>query len=49
MADHERIMRTRLVPDIWSPATGELSASLKLKRKTVEEKYKSLIESVYPK
>ena len=49
MAEHERIMKTQIVSDEWSPATGELSASLKLKRKSVEQKYQKLIESVYRK
>ncbi len=49
LAEHERIMKPQLVHDIWSPTTGELSASLKLKRKSVEEKYRQRIESVYQK
>lgn len=49
LSEHERIMKTRIVPDSWSPDTGELSASLKLKRKVVENKYSELIESVYKK
>lgn len=49
MAEHERIMKTQIVSDEWSPITGELSASLKLKRKSVEQKYQKLIESVYRK
>ncbi len=49
LSDWERISRFRIVPDDWSPATGELSASLKLKRKVVASKYPELLESIYKK
>ena len=49
LAEYERIIRFRLVPDEWSPNTGELSASLKLKRKVVESKYRELLEVIYGK
>ncbi len=45
----ERISRFKLVPDEWSPATGELSPTLKLKRKNIEEKYIKLLEQIYIK
>ncbi|MEA3462518.1 MAG: AMP-binding protein [Bacteroidota bacterium] len=45
--DWERLKRVRIVPDDWSPATGELSASLKLKRKVVVSRYEKLLESIY--
>jgi long-chain acyl-CoA synthetase len=45
----ERINRFRLVHDEWSPASGELSPTLKLRRRFIQEKYQSLIEQVYPK
>lgn len=45
----ERINRFRLVKDEWSPATGELSATLKLRRKFIHEKYSSVVEQVYNK
>ncbi|MBK7626555.1 MAG: long-chain fatty acid--CoA ligase [Bacteroidales bacterium] len=45
----ERINRFRLVPDEWSPATGELSPTLKLKRKFISDKYKKLLDQVYMK
>ena len=46
-SDFEKIVRFRLVPDEWSPATGELSATLKLKRNFVTQKYQSLIDQIY--
>lgn len=45
----ERIIRFKLVPDEWSPASGELSPTLKLKRQFISEKYKSLMDQVYRK
>ena len=45
----ERINRFKLVPDEWSPATGELSPTLKLRRKNIEEKYIKLLEQIYIK
>jgi len=43
----EQIKRFRLVADEWSSATGELSPTLKLKRKTLQEKYQLLIAEIY--
>ncbi len=47
LSEPERILRFRIVADEWSPLTGELSASLKLKRKALESKYKELLEGIY--
>ena len=47
LMEWERIKRFRMVPDDWSPATGELSASLKLKRKVVADRYASLLDAIY--
>ncbi len=44
---HEQIKRFRLVPDPWSPQTGELSPTLKLRRRVVYEKYSEILESIY--
>jgi long-chain acyl-CoA synthetase len=45
----ERITRFRLVPDEWTPATGELSPTLKLRRLFINEKYQKLLDQVYRK
>lgn len=45
----ERVNRYRLVKDEWTPATGELSPTLKLKRQFIHDKYKSLISQIYMK
>jgi len=47
LMDWERIKRFRIVTEDWSPATGELSASLKLKRKVVADRYAELLEAIY--
>jgi long-chain acyl-CoA synthetase len=47
LSEWEKIIRVRIVPDEWSTATGELSASLKLKRKVLEAKYKEILDGVY--
>lgn len=49
LSDWERINRFRIVTDEWSPVSGELSASLKLKRKVVLDKYPELLDSIYRK
>jgi len=47
LGQHEEIKRFRLITDLWSPQTGELSQTLKLKRKIIEAKYKDLIEEIF--
>lgn len=42
-----RIRAFRLVPDEWSPENGELSPTLKLKRKVILYRYASLIKDMY--
>jgi len=45
----EKILRFKLVSDEWTPETGELSPTLKLKRKFIGNKYKDLLQEVYIK
>ena len=47
LGQHEEIKRFRLVSDSWSPLSGELSQTLKLKRKFIEAKYKNIIEEIF--
>ncbi|RLD53223.1 MAG: long-chain fatty acid--CoA ligase [Bacteroidetes bacterium] len=49
VSDFEKIKRFKLIPDEWSPASGELSPTLKLKRKFIAAKYQSLIDEIYIK
>jgi long-chain acyl-CoA synthetase len=44
---HEHIKRFRLVPDQWDSKTGELSPTLKLRRKIIYDKYQAILESIY--
>jgi long-chain acyl-CoA synthetase len=47
LSDHEKIKRFRLVADEWTAATGELSPTLKLKRKVLYEKYSAIISEIF--
>ncbi len=47
LAQFERINTFRLVCDEWTPATGELSPTLKKKRYFLEEKYDELIKEMF--
>jgi long-chain acyl-CoA synthetase len=47
LGEHERIKRFRLVAEEWTPQTGELSPTLKLKRKVLSEHYSQLIEEIF--
>lgn len=44
---HEKIKRIRLVAEQWSPDTGELSPTLKLRRRVIYERYNALLEEIY--
>jgi long-chain acyl-CoA synthetase len=45
---HETIKRVTVVPEEWNVDSGELTPSMKLKRRVIVEKYKSEIEAMYP-
>ena len=47
LAAHEQVKCIRLVTDEWSPATGELSATLKLKRNVLMKKYHAIVDEIY--
>ena len=47
LGEHEQIKKFRLVTEEWTPQTGELSPTLKLKRNLVAKNYKDLIEDIY--
>ena len=49
LAGFEQIKKFKIVPDEWSPFSGELSPTLKLKRKVLNDKYKSIIDQIYQK
>jgi long-chain acyl-CoA synthetase len=43
----EKIKKVELTPEVWSIGGGELTPTLKLKRKQVLEKYKDLYKKIY--
>ena len=43
----EQVKKFVVVPDAWTPESGEITPSLKLKRRVVLEKYGQAIESMY--
>jgi long-chain acyl-CoA synthetase len=47
LAQFERMKKVILVPDEFSIASGELTPSLKLKRRVVEQKYADVIDEMY--
>lgn len=46
-AKFEKIKQFRLTPDVWSITGGELTPTLKLRRKVIMEKYKTLVNDIY--
>jgi long-chain acyl-CoA synthetase len=47
LADYERIRRVALLPDEFSIDSGELTPTLKVKRRVIDERYGDLIEELY--
>lgn len=47
LSPHEQIKKFKLVADTWSPQTGELSPTLKLRRKVLIDKYKHIMCELY--
>lgn len=47
LASHEKIRDFRLVPDEFSVETGEITPTLKVKRRVIADKYGHLIEDIF--
>jgi long-chain acyl-CoA synthetase len=47
LANFESLKRFRVVPHEWTQETGELTPSMKLKRRVITEKYAALIDELY--
>ncbi|MDJ1131062.1 AMP-dependent synthetase/ligase [Streptomyces iconiensis] len=43
----EQIKRYHLLPDEWGPGTGELTPSLKLRRRVIQKKFAQVIDGMY--
>jgi long-chain acyl-CoA synthetase len=49
LGDFEQIKRFRLVEEQWGSQTGELSPTLKLRRKILYDRYQSVLEEIFGK
>ena len=47
LADYERIRRIALLPEEFTIDSGELTPTLKVKRRVIDEKYGALIDELY--
>jgi len=47
LASHEKVRQFRLLPEAFTVETGELTPTLKVKRRIIEERYKELIGQIY--
>lgn len=47
LGEFEQIKRFRLVTEEWTPQTGELSPTLKLKRNYLMKEYKDIVDEIY--
>jgi long-chain acyl-CoA synthetase len=47
LGEFEVIKRYKLITDEWSPDTGEISPTLKLKRNVLAERYNHIIDEIY--
>jgi long-chain acyl-CoA synthetase len=47
LGEFEQIKRFRLVTEEWTPQTGELSPTLKLKRNYLTKEYRDIISEIY--
>jgi long-chain acyl-CoA synthetase len=49
LAPHEKVKKIALLDQEFTIESGELTPTLKVRRKFVEEKYRELIDALYPK
>jgi long-chain acyl-CoA synthetase len=47
LANFESLKRFRVVADEWTQETGELTPSMKLKRRVITERYADLVDALY--
>ena len=49
LAPHEKIKKVALLDQEFSVESGELTPTLKVRRKFVEDKHRAVIDALYPK
>ena len=47
LANFETIKRFRVVPDEWTQESGELTPSMKLKRRVITQRYEAVVAEIY--
>jgi len=47
LVDYERIRRVALLPNEFSIDSGEMTPTLKVKRRVIDERYSDIIEALY--
>ena len=47
LQDHERMKKVGVMPEEWSIEGGELTPSMKLKRRVIFDRYKDRIDALY--
>jgi long-chain acyl-CoA synthetase len=45
--NYEQVKKFEITPDVWSVDGGEMTPTLKLKRKQIKEKYQALYDKIY--
>jgi long-chain acyl-CoA synthetase len=48
LTPHERVVKVALLPEPFSIASGTMTSTMKLRRRTIENAYKDVIENLYP-
>ncbi len=47
LARFEQVKKIVVLPHVWSIETGELTPTMKIKRRTIKDKYKDIIDKLY--
>ena len=47
LASHEKVRDFRLIPDTFDVESGELTPTLKIKRRIIKDRYQHLIEDIF--
>src|SRR5262249_22741927 len=47
LSSYERVKKWAIVPDAWTVEGGELTPTLKLKRRVLEKRYERLLDGFY--